>query len=180
MLPFIVGTIALAATGYGVRKYLEEDANEQTNFYDLKNKYKEHFYSNAQDDSYMSSTNDKNLLNRSLRELQTALNEIKNLDINIASPIFLDKDAKEPSKNYMSILMDAQSYIETNLDKLDTIIISSNDYTTYSDEDKNFVKEQVELLCNIEKATKLEMSFEDEDISREIKRAFAKIQRVIN
>lgn len=172
MLPFIVGGIALAATGYGVRKYLEEDANKQINFYDLKKKYKEYFYSNTQDD--------KNLLNRSLRELQTALNEIKNLDINIASAIFLDKDAKKPSKNYMSILMDAQSYIETNLDKLDTIIISSNDYTTYSDEDKNFVKEHVELLCNIEKATKLEMSFEDEDVSREVKRAFAKIQRAIN
>lgn len=126
-----------------------------------------------------------------LNELQTALSEIKNLDNSIyiapleqtdENCVFLVvTDAlKVKLDGFVVILRDAKSYIDANLDKLDAIIISSDDYTAYSDEDKRFVQTLLELHNTMEKVINSTLTHDGETISREMQRAFGKIQSMVS
>lgn len=234
MLPFIIGGVALAATGYGIKRYIENEDNyekidaaflrfnekideyeERTNnFFDgLKVTIGKYFdeeeeetrsrpprvdlsevvllsSQTAQSTNVVKKTKNEFYKN-TLHELRAALGEIKNLEgaIYIAPPeqtdensdfLVLDDVLKAKLDSFVAILKNAQSYIDANLDELDTIIISSDDYTAYSDEDKRFVQTLLELHNGMEKVTNATLTHDGETISREMQRAFGKIQNMVS
>lgn len=199
MLPFIIGGVALAATGYGVAKLLEDDCSRGDGYSHNAEEGKEpSSHKETEENSPLCSNiieifeNTKAELYRvSLKELQTALGEIKgfkkDLDIQIDTSkeeyynfTTISDETKEIIAKYVEILQQTQKYINDNLDTLDTIIISSNDFATYSDEDKVFVESLVNLCVCIDKATKSKMTLDGETIGREVQRAFGKLQQIVN
>ena len=130
------------------------------------------------------------LFNGSLRELRTALFEIKNLDkelvianIELVEKYdfrFFHKENIENIEKFTQILQRSKHYIDKNLDSLDTIIISSNDFTTYSEEDKKFVENLAYLCTTIDKIDNSKMTYDKMTISREVKRGFGKLETIID
>lgn len=234
MLPIFIGGVALAATGYGIKRYLENEDNQEkideafwrfnekideyeartNNFLDgLKVQIEKYFDEEEKKETrgypprvdlsevvLLSSQNTEptdivkkpktKFYKITLHELRTALSEIKNLDkaIYIAPPEQMDEnrdfsvlndETKVKLDNFVAILSNAQSYIDANLDKLDAIIISSDDYTAYGDEDKRFIQTLLELHNTIEKVINSTLTHDGETISREMQRAFGKIQSMI-
>lgn len=225
MLPYIIGGIAIAATGYGIKKFFNDERNydkiddalirgydyiDETDekisrfFDDLSEGVGKLFDENKGKTYHVDLSPEGNpsseflyaingfenakrsLYKTTLSELHSALSEIKNLETDLAplsirsyeKNYFIFEDEDETIDTCASVLTNAKSHIDAKLDKLDTIIISSNDYGSYSDEDKSFVKELVELLDSIEKVSAFE--FKDGDIPREAKRALAKIETILS
>lgn len=191
MIPFIIGGIALAATGYGVAKLLENDCN--------CDKKSEYFFEDSDNDNYEVQEDEViekyeltkiELYNTSLMELRTALSEIENLDREIFIPTLafeqkvypfkeLSDEIKQSFEKYTNILQKTKEYVDDKLDILDSIIISENNYQKYGDEDKKLVNDLI-YLCNlVDKATQSKMTNDRVSISREVNRGFAKIEAVI-
>lgn len=228
MVPLIIGGVALAATGYGIKKFLENDSNQDKvedalmkgydwldeaeqksdKFFDGLSEKAERYFEpddpeaksmyvdlSGEAEEFMPKQSEfakikKNFSQSTHRELQVALREIKNLDrvMYIAPPEQAEKyhellnttdDVKTKLENFVTILRVTQNYIDTNLDKLDAIIISSDDFTAYSKEDKRFVQALLELHNVLEKAINSALTHDGVTISREIQRAFGKIQNIV-
>lgn len=191
MVPFIIGGIALAATGYGVAKLLENDC--------ICEKETEPFYVELDDenhDSFEDEILEKyelakiELYNTTLTELKTALDEIKNLQREIFIPTLtfekknylfeeLTDEVKESFEKFAHILERTKEYMDEKLDILDSIIISESNYEKYSDEDKKLVDNLMSLCYLLDKVTQSQMTNDKMTISREAKRGFAKIETVI-
>ena len=192
MIPFILGGVALAATGYGLAKLLEEDCN--------CDKKSEPFFKDLDNESYEAQENELiekfelakiELYNTSFIELRTALSEIDNLnkEVPITShelekTIYpfkeLTDDMKHSFEQFTEILSKTKDYINSKLDSLDSIIVNESNYEKYSDEDKRLVDELVKLLKLIEKVSISEIINNNLCISRKIKRGFTKIEKMIN
>lgn len=235
MVPFIIGGIALAATGYGVKKYLENDDNRDKvidklddaynwldkteqkglEFFDnLEKKVDDHFDNerkrNKNDILYVDlSDNDESyilpelkeyvekfesatrkLYNSSLLDLQTALNEIKGLERDLHLPslslrgkkynfVSINDDIKASFESYTAILLNIKEHIDIELDKLDEILLKSNDYSSYSDEEKLFIQKLVNIQVTVDTATQSKMTLDKEHFTREVKRAFRKLESVL-
>ncbi len=118
MIPFIIGGVALAATGYGLAKLLEDDCsnNRNINYGFDKNEQDENdkeleertkpFHVNLYDneESHEDESIEKyelakiELYNTSLTELRTALGEIENLDREIFIPTLAFEQKVYPFK----------------------------------------------------------------------------------
>lgn len=235
MVPFIIGGIALAATGYGVKKYLENDDNRDKvidklddaydwldkteqkglEFFDnLEKKVNEHFADKTEptkddilfvdlsdnDESYILpelkeyvekfENATRKLYNSSLLDLQTALNEIKGLDRDLNLPslsprgkkynfVSIKDDIKASFESYTAILLNIKEHIDVELDKLDEILLKSNDYSSYSDEEKLFIQKLVNIQVTVDTATQSKMTLDKEHFTREVKRAFRKLESVL-
>ncbi|MBN2478998.1 MAG: hypothetical protein JXA94_02095 [Parachlamydiales bacterium] len=195
MVKQVIGGVALAVTGYGLKKYFDSNSNEnkeedegQSFFVDLS-KDKEVLPELKEAIDKYKDTRTK-LFNGSLRELRTALLEIKNLDkeLLIANIEFAEKydfryfhnETLKDIEKFTQILQKTKYYIDKHLDSLDSIIISSNDFNTYGDEDKKFV-ENIAYLCTIlDKIDNSKMTYDKMTISREVKRGFGKIETIID
>lgn len=206
MLPLVLGGVALATIGYGVAKLFEEDKCEEYRYNkddDSSSSYKE------LDDIRLAKRYDecdilpeakevidgfenaKNELYRiSLRELGTALDELINFGRELGMVLRLgdcqynftavSDEVKTEFEKYAEILTMTQKYIDNNLDKLDTIIISSNDFSTYSDDDKEFITNLENIRNLVEVATNSNMTVDGCTIGREVKRAFGKLESLIS
>lgn len=204
MLPFIIGGVALAATGYGIKKYLEDEKviNEFLNNSKKENKNEEegrHFFVDLGDDepsSEIKEPQDKfrsaknELFRTNLRELQTALCEIKNYEKEVFSPLYtastnkypfteMSDEVKEELEKFATILQKTKNYLEPQLDKLDALLLKSNDYTSYSEDEQKFIKDLIELENLIVKATQSKITFDGKNFARAVKRTFAKIEKLI-
>lgn len=230
MVPFIIGGIALAATGYGLAKLLENDDNQDKlidkvddayNWKD-KNEQKGHdFFEDLEknvdgqlesrkikDDVLFVDLSDndegyilpelkeyvekfenatRKLYNNSLLDLQTALNEIKGIERDLHLPslslrgkkynfVSINDDIKASFESYTAILLNIKEHIDIELDKLDEILLKSNDYSTYSDEDKSFIQKLVNIQITVHTATQSKMTLDKEHFTREVKRAFKKLE----
>jgi len=192
MIPFIIGGVALAATGYGVAKLLEDDCNcnkESGSFFvDLKSENYE-----AQEDEVIEKyeLTKIELYNTSLMELKTALNEIENLDkeilittLEFEKTIYpfeeLTDDIKHSFEKYTDILQNTKEYINTKLDSLDSIIVNESDYEKYTNDDKKLVDDFMHLCTLIDKVSHAQMTNDKIDISRKVKRWFFKIEKMIS
>jgi hypothetical protein len=184
MLPFILGGVALAVTGYGMAKLFEDDVPCLKSSIDS--------YSQSDSTDVMDRFEDvkSKLCEVTLKELQTAFNEIKNLEkdieISICKPIenqynflTLNDDVQDVLDKYITMLEDTQSFIDIQLDKLDELIMKSNDYETYSDEEKEFVQKLIDLNNIIVETTQSKITLDGETIARDVKRAFGKIEVVL-
>ncbi len=228
MLPLmILGGVALTATGYGLKKFVEDDDNREKiadslirqydwiddadrktqKFFDkLQDKVENFFDGNAknielddenellpevQEAIEILQIAQNELYRTSYRELQTAINELKNFGRDLDDILYcgatnrynftaMSEEVKQEIVKFAEILTMTQKYINDNLDTLDTIIISSNDFTTYGDADKEFIVKLEILNHTIDVATRSKMTLDGETITREVKRAFGKIETLIN
>lgn len=227
MLPYIIGGIALAATGYGVKKFLEDEDNRDKvtdalmrgyekidefeqkgyEFFDeLEKKVDDYF--GADEKQYQSKGNNDYILpelkeyvekfeeaisklySTSLIDLQTAFYEIKNFkrDFLIASLsltgekynfVNMNDDIKVSFESYTATLLNIKEHIDVELDKLDEILLKSNDYNFYSDEEKAFVQNLLNIKSTIDQVMQSKMTFDGEAFTREVKRAFKKLANVL-
>lgn len=192
MIPFILGGVALAATGYGVAKLLEEDCNcdkkSEPFFVDLDNENHE-----AKEDESLEKFElaKIELYNTSLVELKTALNEVENIDIEIPITTLefektiypfeeLTDEIKQKFEKYSNILQKTKEYVDEKLDTLDSIIISQSDYEKYSEDDKTLVDDLIRLCTLIDKVSQSKMTNDNAEISRKVKRGFSKIEKIIS
>lgn len=192
MIPFIIGGVALAATGYGVAKLLEEDCNcdkkSEPFFVDLSNENHE-----AQEDESLEKFElaKIELYNTSLMELKTALNEIENLDKEIPiknleseKTIYpfedITDEIKQKFEKYSNILQKTKEYVDDKMDTLDSIIISQSDYEKYSEDDKTLVDDLIRLCILIDKVSQSKITNDKVEISRKVKRGFSKIEKIIS
>ena len=196
MLRYILGGVALAATGYGVKKYLESDINIFDTFskYEQKAEHNDNLQSQILSElkepieKFEKSLND--LYSGVLKEFRIAVNEIDNLSqdefcVEFESShknynfISLNNEIIESFNKYAEILENVEKYILKHLNTLDTIIISSNDFAKYSKEDKELIQELIYVYKIVDNINNHEMCSDGETISREIKRAFGKLEGII-
>lgn len=202
MLPFILGGVALAVTGYGIGKLFEDNEKENVDnqkvglevrkLLEANNLYP--FNSIDKD----SSTDFSDVMDRfedikfklcetTLKELQTALKEIKNLEKDFDISIYEAKDNKYDTltlsddivnqiDKYIGILEDTQNFILSELDKLDELVIKSSDYEVYSQEEKEFVQNLIDLNNMIVNVSSFKITVDGKTIARDVKRAFGKIE----
>ena len=188
MIPFIIGGVALAATGYGVAKLLEDDCSYNQ---DTENET-EPFYVDAEDEVIEKYKLAKiQLYNTTLIELRTALAEINNLNKNIAITSLnfekvvypfeeLTDDIKQSFEKFTNILYNTKDYINSKLDSLDLIIVNESNYEKYSDDEKFLVDNLMKISNLVDKVTQTQTTINKVDISREVKRGFEKIEKIIN
>lgn len=200
MLRYVLGSVALAATGYGVKKYFENDLSIFDTFKNSTSKYeqKTNHSDNSQSEilSELKEPIEKfekglnSLYSGVLRELRIAVNEIDNLsqdefcvefksshkNYNFTS---VNDEVIENFNKYVEILKNVEKYIFKHLHILDTIIISSNDFAKYSKEDKELIQELIYIYKIIDRINNQEITSDGETISREIKRAFGKLEGII-
>ena len=196
MLKYVLGGVALAATGYGLKKYLycEKSIFDIYPFSDDKNNSS----NNAENEilselkepieKFEKSLND--LYSGVLKELRISINEIDNLSkdefcTNFESSqrnynfISASDEIIDSFNKYIEIVKNVEKYIARHLDTLDMIIISSNDFAKYTKEDKELIQELIYLYKIIDNINQLEMTLDGITISREIKRAFGKLEGII-
>ena len=206
MVKQVIGGVALAVTGYGIKRYFGDccvinnvlndnfdknsnEEDERRNFFvDLSNGKEVLPELKEAIDKYIDAK--IKLFNGSLRELRTALLEIKNLDkeLVVANIELVEKcdfrffhnETLENIEKFTQILQKTKHYIDKHLDTLDCIIISSNDFDTYSEEDKKFVENLAYLCTTIDKIDNSKMTYDKMTISREVKRGFGKIETIID
>lgn len=196
MLKYVLGGVALAATGYGLKKYLdcEKSIFDIYPFSDDKNNS-----SNNAENEILSELKEpiekfeeslSNLYSGVLKELRTAVNEIDNLpkdefcvDFESSQKKYnftsADNEIFQSFHKYIETLKEVEKYIARHLDTLDMIIISSNDFAKYTKEDKELIQELIYLYKIIDNINQLEMTLDGITISREIKRAFGKLEGII-
>jgi hypothetical protein len=258
MIPYILGGVALAVTGLGVKKYLEDEDNckkvedtfcdwinkvdEATDvFFDYANEKideldkRRNGSSNNNDDDFEDESelesksnstpllfggkvtnflapnieedreSDKvienetiyefekvlsNLYATSLKDLKIAFDEIDNLPRKIEISNYQVDNSKynfinindeiiENFNKYIKIINETRIYLENQLDIIDTIIISSDDFLSYGEEDKKIIENLMNLCDTINNINGSEIIINSGNISREVKRAFAKLEGII-
>ena len=196
MLRYIIGGVALAATGYGVKKYLESDINIFDTFSEYEGKREPSDDSQSETLSELKEPIEKfekslnNLYSGVLKELRTAVNEIDNLskdefcvDFELSQKNYnfkcVNDETVQKFSKYNEILVNVEKYILKHLDTIDTIIISSNDFTKYSKEDKELIQELIYIYKIIDRINYQEITSDGITISREIKRAFGKLEGIV-
>ncbi|PHO11352.1 hypothetical protein CPG38_13515 [Malaciobacter marinus] len=201
MIRYVLGGVALAATGYGLKRHIEacnvftnvkkqniQEEKEELNHVKL---YDDEFEIIPELKKSIDNYEDakKNLRQSSLRELKSAISEINNID---TQEIILNLDYVErydfksysdelieEFENYTKILQDIKNYIDKNLDKLDLIIIATDDYSNYEEDDKNFVDRFISICTILDKIENTNITNDKETIAREIKRGYGKLNKII-
>ena len=196
MLKYVLGGVALAATGYGLKKYFDceksifdiypfsEDKNNS--FDNAKNEILSELKEPIKE--FEKSLN--NLYSGVLRELRMAVNEIDNLPKDEFCVDFESSQRKysfissnneifQSFHKYIETLKEVEKYICKQLNILDEIIINSNDFSIYSKENKELIQELIYLYKTVDNINQLEMTLDGITISREIKRAFGKLESII-
>ncbi len=175
MLPLIIGGVALAATGYGVRMLMEDEPciclepskgeEEKERKRKEKNKQRSRVlvaYDNKLEEFYETK----------IRKLHSTLEKIDSLDfeykerefkngvenfrmfLDISSEKYasvnLTKKDVQKVKKYMKILKDFEEYFDLELEELSKLLEKSNDYESYSKSKKNFIKKLLYLNNLIE------------------------------
>jgi len=192
MLPFIIGGVALAATGYGIKKYLEEEVIIKSKIprVDLSEFLAKMDEANSPDSVLEEYRNIKLSLEKTtLNEMQNAFKEIKNLNFstfktlelneNNDKELLLDKSDTSLLEEFINILSNARTMQEILLDELDKIIANSDDYDKYSEEQKMKVQEVIVLYEAAKNAINLPLTYDGVSINRTIKRAFAKLKKLV-
>lgn len=138
MLRYAIGAISVIATGYGLKKYLENSSKIDLDINKMDNTPKKS--NDASDDA-------KYQFASSLKDLEEALDEIYNLPAKIYTipqkeeliNIIDSKLKTTECKDLMFELKLLKENLDLMLNKLDEIIVRSNNYCSYSIEEQAFV-----------------------------------------
>lgn len=131
------------------------------------------------------------LYKTSVSNLHTELNKIKNLPLELKMPPYIklvDKytfkvandDVKEIFKEHNKMLTECKQYIDSKLDKLTTIIPNSNDFLSYSEDDKELIENLIMLNNNINDATCKTITVDGKTVCRDVKKALENIKKIID
>lgn len=200
MLRYVLGGVALAATGYGVKKYFETDLSIFDTFKNSTSEYEQKTnHSDSSQSKILAELKEpiekfekslNSLYTGVLRELRIAVNEIDNLsqdefcvEFEISHKNYnftsVSHEIIESFNKYVEILENVEKYIFKHLDTLDTIIISSNDFAKYSKEDKELIQELIYIHKVVDNINNHEITSDEITISREVKRAFGKLEGIV-
>ena len=207
MVRYILGTVALAATGYGLKRHIEDEIEAYNICKNARKKDKqedeeEMIHVNLYDDEFEIIPELKEIIEKyedtkrvlrqnSLRELKKAIAEIRDIEFTTEQIIsnfdYIERyDFKESSdelikefEHYTNILQDTKNYIDKHLDKVDMIIIASDDYKTYGDEDKNLIDTFVSICTILDKIDNTKITNNKTTIVREVKRGYGKLEGII-
>jgi len=212
MIRYVLGGVALAATGYGLKRYIEDEIEISSIYKNFKHRRKdednekdeeEMIHVNLYDDEFEVLPELKEIIEKyknakrdlgqnGLRELKSALSEINNIDTItqgiIANFDYIERyDFKSYSdelikefEHYTNILQDTKNYIDKQLDKLDMIIIATQDYQSYSNEDKKLVDTLISICTTLDKIDNKNITDDKNTIAREIKRGYGKLENIIS
>lgn len=165
MLPVILGGVALIATGYGIRAYMEEDcSNEYSSRNDdvykngsgsgLINPYGDLLMTNSeQEDNLVSELYDSNRRLKDILERIENLKSINYLEFNDIK-FYGKNELNEKMKVYANINKKIVEYIDIRLEVLEIIVDKSDDFNSYEKLDKEFVKNLVSISLLIDKIIK--------------------------
>ncbi|OHD96448.1 MAG: hypothetical protein A3E21_07420 [Sulfurimonas sp. RIFCSPHIGHO2_12_FULL_36_9] len=192
MLPVILGGVALAAVGYGIKKYCEDekcflDEDMHYSFVDVSKK------ATSETDICEELNHVKLLLHKTtIRETEYALAEINNLPSEVRPPM------KEPNSDgelthiepteenqktiqmFCDILLKAKDVQDVFLQELDVVLIQSSDYSEFTADEKEKVHTVLILYKTIQEAMQLPMTFDDVTINRTVKRAFERLNILVD
>lgn len=154
MLRYAIGAISIIATGYGLKKYLENSSKIDLDINKMANTPKKSNDANG-DARYQVAS--------SLKDLEEALDEIYNLPAKIYTipqkeelksiiDLKLKAIANKDSKNSVFELKQLKENLDLMLNKLDEIIVRSNNYCSYSIEEQAFVLDLIFFKNNWAKA----------------------------
>lgn len=191
MIPYIIGGVALAATGYGLRKYLEEEAIVESKIprVDLSE-----FLANLGKENSTVLDEYKNiktyLEKTTLKEMQDAFREIKNLELTQFKASQEDKNSKNEKlllddsnipiiKEFINILSNAKTMQNILLDEQEDIIVNCDDYYKYSQEQKMKVQEALSIYVATKSIVNLALTYDEISISKTTLRAFAKLKKLV-
>jgi len=191
MIPYIIGGVALAATGYGLRKYLEEEAVVESKIprVDLSE-----FLANLGKENSTILDEYKNiktyLEKTTLKEMQDAFREIKNLELTQFKASQEDKNSKNEKlllndsnipiiEEFINILSNAKTMQNILLDELEDIIVNCDDYYKYSQEQKMKVQEALSIYVATKSIVNLALTYDEISISKTTLRAFAKLKKLV-
>lgn len=181
MLPaIIIGGVALAATGYGIKRLLEDGDIMQSDLFTQRS------YSTFDEFSKAGYE----LTHGVLEDLRTALTEIKNnSNENVLSETThnemqyefseISDATKENFKSYTDILKRTQNYINKQLDTLDKILVNSSNYEVYSETEKELVNELSELHNTAVKVLSSKVTNDGKTVARDVNRGFEKLQKAL-
>lgn len=198
MLPFVLGGVALAATGYGVKKFFEDDENRDKLEDTLIRGYDWMFNSDSGDfssflniwsDPYILFCLRKNKIKELLKdafellqeihhnELLSHLNKIQNFHFDKIPDIEMFEDElKIKMREFCQVLLDKSTYHIQILDELDALVLKENDYTKYTDDKKEKVYQLTMLTIMLYQAVSLLSQFNDDSPNRTIIRAFERLK----
>jgi len=208
MIPLIIGGVSLAATGYGLAKFLEHDccsffeSNKEPSGSNESKKnsikpfcveFEDSRYELEEDESLASYDIAKmEIYSTTFAELIVALREISNLPESIDLPKQLrfvrsicsfkeiSTELKQEFDNLEKILQGTKKYISNQLNALDAIIISGNDFEKYSDDDKALIQKQIHILQLVNHAVLSDITIDGISVAREVRRAYGKISLLID
>ncbi|NCD11225.1 MAG: hypothetical protein EOL93_01630 [Epsilonproteobacteria bacterium] len=183
MIPVVVGSIALVAAGYGLKKYLNDEAFFESDVFTASEE------DENDDTDALSSFNaiKKALESSTLKEAFLALGEIKNLppELNIkqsqsygetAIDLPFNDENLAILKYFRDVLDKVQSLLNTLLDQLDMFVVKENDFSKYSHEEKEQVQELVLFVQTLQEVLSLPLTFDNVTINRAVKRGYEKLK----
>jgi len=179
MLPFIIGGVALATVGYGLKLYCENEGC-----------FDGAMGENRVDES-MEALDDikSSLLHNTLKEFTLALHEMKNHkfqlntpELSTDSPImelaYLDGDTTPTIKEFTAILQATKTTLESRLNTIDTLLGTSDDYESYDTAQKEYIAHTLKLAQKSLSTMTLPLSYDGETISRATRREFGKLREL--
>lgn len=172
MLPFVLGRVALAATGYGVKKYFEhDDIYESDTALDDINKIKEELHNTLFQET--------GWLYRSIKNLQSTprlhADDIK------GKPDILDTtENNEKLNEFCQILTLAQESQYKLLGELESVFCGVDDMEQLSDEDIEKAVQMRELDNAMHEACQVALTLDGISISKMANITFRKLNMLTN
>ncbi len=219
MLRLILGGVTLAAAGYGLKKYLEDEENADKvqdklikgyEWIDRAEQRSDEFFDgliekldldedNNQTEESKHETDKifhefwdlkKTLYLTIFKEADLALKEIHNLPEEKKSVFARSYDGRtsfvEPTeensgkiKEFIEIFRKTEKVVEKELDEVEPVLLRSNDYRSYNEEEKEKVDKLIALIENVNGVMKLPLSFDKRNINRAVKRGFERLEKIL-
>lgn len=193
---FILGGVALAATGFGLKRYFDNSgsvniyhtSSNDDNLTNAEKVVQKIILAELKEMIKMFEDEREKLTNTTLLELNKALGEIQNLptEIKLSKVMrtkypFIKADEKitEEIQNYTALLIQMEIFINDNFYALDKLITHSNDFKTYSNEDKELINNLIQLSTLLNKINDSQMTYDKQFVSREYKRAFNQLKEIV-
>ncbi|TKX28349.1 hypothetical protein CQA38_08240 [Campylobacter sp. MIT 12-5580] len=147
----ILGSVAAAATGYGIKK-IYEALNE--------------------DDSttYTSKEEDRQDENELFKELNKALAEVKNAPFAVVEKDFDELDFDFEDEKLSEMVQDLYEFVEQDYEELDELLMTKVDFQSFDEEEKKLfmcLNKANDLLCELG-------SFDESELERSRLREFSR------
>ncbi|MEY4503868.1 MAG: hypothetical protein RL154_160 [Pseudomonadota bacterium] len=181
MVPFILGGIALAAVGYGLKKYCDEEGYPWDSVYESDNEP----YVNKYESLKQLNNTRSNIQIVLLQETKALFQEFCNLPTqnNIAemSGVYyfeMNDENIAMLEQFNAALLKAQDVQNKHLDAFENNAFSSNNYEALNDDEKQKLNTALTLNFAINEACEIPLSLDGKTVSKMAKRCFSKLEQL--